>query len=133
MATVLLVVVLLPMSQVAKLLQFLSPHGPAGVRGRAGSIVRSIPGWVRSVWPVWVLLVALLPHVAASAADVFVPSGATWKYFKGTQEPSDPVVAWREIGFDDSLWLEGPTGIGFGDGDDATVLTLVTEGAHESM
>jgi len=49
--------------------------------------------------------------------------GETWRYFKGTSEPSDPIDAWRQIGFDDSGWLSGPTGIGYGDGDDATVLS----------
>ncbi len=54
--------------------------------------------------------------------------GDVWSYFKGTAEPSpglsgEPTTAWSEIGFDDSAWLQGPTGIGFGDGDDATVLT----------
>lgn len=29
-------------------------------------------------------------------------------------------LAWNDIGFDDSDWLQGPSGIGYGDGDDAT-------------
>ncbi|MGQ9590367.1 MAG: lamin tail domain-containing protein [Planctomycetota bacterium] len=48
--------------------------------------------------------------------------GEIWRYFKGTEEPSSPVTAWRQVSFDDSSWLQGPTGIGYGDGDDATVL-----------
>ena len=43
-----------------------------------------------------------------------------WKYFKGT---SNPGAGWDDISFNDSAWLEGPAGIGFGDGDDATVLS----------
>ena len=35
-------------------------------------------------------------------------------------EPSVPVEAWRQVTFDDSTWLSGPTGIGYGDGDEAT-------------
>jgi len=46
--------------------------------------------------------------------------GDTWRYFKGT---SFPGPAWNTSGFDDSTWLAGPTGIGYGDGDDQTVLT----------
>ncbi len=46
--------------------------------------------------------------------------GNDWRYFKGTEEP---LSNWNEIGFDDSGWLIGPTGIGYGDGDDATELT----------
>ncbi len=46
--------------------------------------------------------------------------GDSWKYFKGT---SNPGVGWNDVSFDDSGWLAGPTGIGYGDGDDATVLS----------
>jgi hypothetical protein len=45
--------------------------------------------------------------------------GHEWRYFKGTEEPP---ANWKELSFDDSGWLRGPTGIGYGDGDDATVL-----------
>jgi len=50
---------------------------------------------------------------------VLVQPGEAWRYFKGTTAP--PSI-WREPDFDDSSWLEGPAGIGYGDGDDATVL-----------
>ena len=59
----------------------------------------------------------------AESADPLVPAGDEWRYFKGTQEPSDPINAWREVGFDDSGWLSGRAGFGFGDGDDATNLS----------
>lgn len=54
--------------------------------------------------------------------------GDDWQYFKGTEEPTPgpsgaATTAWTELGFDDSTWLTGPTGIGMGDNDDATVLT----------
>ena len=43
-----------------------------------------------------------------------------WHYRKGTSEPPSD---WREIGFtEDKTWLIGQTSIGFGDGDDNTVL-----------
>ncbi|MHC4520409.1 MAG: DUF1800 family protein, partial [Planctomycetota bacterium] len=59
---------------------------------------------------------------------VFLDLGASWKYFKGTSEPSPgpdgkPTTEWAEIEFDDSDWLRGTTGIGYGDGDDALVLS----------
>ncbi|TKJ38165.1 MAG: hypothetical protein CEE38_05250 [Planctomycetes bacterium B3_Pla] len=54
--------------------------------------------------------------------------GTGWKFFKGIKEPTpaangEPTTAWAGPGFDDSTWLRGTTGIGYGDGDDATVLT----------
>ncbi|MEC9476745.1 MAG: DUF1800 family protein [Planctomycetota bacterium] len=53
--------------------------------------------------------------------------GEEWKYLKGTEEPTpdalgEPTTGWAQPGFDDSTWLTGPTGIGMGDNDDATVL-----------
>ncbi len=57
-----------------------------------------------------------------------VDLGPGWSYFKGTKEPAPAAdgaatAAWAEPDFDDSGWLDGATGIGYGDGDDATVLT----------
>ncbi|MCZ6794951.1 MAG: CotH kinase family protein, partial [Planctomycetota bacterium] len=64
-------------------------------------------------------------ELSAGAADVtgqpIVDAGDVWRFFKGTEEPS-PGLEWAQPGFVDTTWLEGPTGIGYGDGDDATVL-----------
>ncbi|MBN1443769.1 MAG: hypothetical protein JXA90_13750 [Planctomycetes bacterium] len=60
---------------------------------------------------------------------VLVEEGDEWSYFKGTREPSPesgtnvPTTLWTETGFDDSGWLSGPSGFGYGDGDDATALS----------
>jgi hypothetical protein len=62
---------------------------------------------------------SLEPHVEDTE---LLPRNAVWKYLKGTAEFSSPISNWRQIVFDDSSWLSGPTGIGYGDGDDATVL-----------
>ncbi|MBE7557588.1 lamin tail domain-containing protein [bacterium] len=58
-----------------------------------------------------------------------VPPGAEWRYFKGTREPSDPVDAWRQVDFaEESTWSVGPAGFGYGDNDDATVLSDMQNG-----
>jgi hypothetical protein len=54
--------------------------------------------------------------------------GDTWRYFKGTVHPSPgaggaPTNAWTQVGFNDTSWLSGPSGIGYGDNDDNTVLS----------
>ncbi len=46
--------------------------------------------------------------------------GSIWRYFKGTTNPGS---TWANLGFNDSSWLQGASGFGFGDSDDATVLT----------
>jgi hypothetical protein len=48
-----------------------------------------------------------------------VPLGEIWRYAKGT---ANPPSNWAALGFDDSSWLSGPSGFGFSDNDDATVL-----------
>jgi hypothetical protein len=53
---------------------------------------------------------------------VVVDRGAIWRYRKGTAAFSTPANAWREPDFDDSTWDTGPSGFGYGDDDDATVL-----------
>jgi glucose/arabinose dehydrogenase len=55
----------------------------------------------------------------AALADELIPAGAEWRYLKGTEAPP---AGWNTTGFDDSGWSAGPAGIGYGDGDDATVL-----------
>ncbi len=48
-----------------------------------------------------------------------IQAGEEWDYFKGTEAPPSN---WREIDFDAAGWFKGPTGIGYGDDDDETVL-----------
>jgi hypothetical protein len=64
-----------------------------------------------------ILVACLAP--AASAQTVLVAEGDLWKFFRGRAEPD---MAWASLGFDASTWEEGPTGIGYEDGDDATIL-----------
>jgi len=52
--------------------------------------------------------------------ETVIPAGASWRYAKGTGEPDS---AWRAVDFDDTAWEEGPAGFGYGDNDDATVLS----------
>lgn len=50
---------------------------------------------------------------AQSEDVVLIPKGARWRYFKGFSEASSPISAWRQRGFQDSSWLEGPMPIGY--------------------
>jgi hypothetical protein len=42
--------------------------------------------------------------------------GDSWHYFRGTVEPTPPPnpPTWAGIGYDDTLWLQGPSGFGYG-------------------
>lgn len=61
----------------------------------------------------------LLMWVTPREDTEWIRVGDVWRYFKGTMAPPG---GWRELGFDASGWLQGRTGIGYGDDDDATVL-----------
>ncbi|MFC1604190.1 GLUG motif-containing protein [Planctomycetota bacterium] len=89
---------------------------------------RTNPG----TWLICAIFLAILSSTVApattididggSAGNDFIAPGGTWKFFKGTEAPSNPPDAWKAIDFDDSTWQTGPGGFGFGDNDDATVL-----------
>ena len=49
-----------------------------------------------------------------------VSTGAVWKYLDDGTQPD--LVLWTDRFFDDSAWLSGPAELGYGDGDEATVV-----------
>ncbi|MBI4585105.1 MAG: IPT/TIG domain-containing protein [Planctomycetes bacterium] len=57
--------------------------------------------------------------VLASAQTVLVPQGEDWRFFRGREAPPPN---WATPEFEAAGWETGPTGIGYGDNDDATVL-----------
>lgn len=52
-----------------------------------------------------------------------LPFGSVWKYWDAG---TDPGAAWSTVGFDDAGWASGPGQLGYGDGDEATVLRRTT-------
>lgn len=56
----------------------------------------------------------------ASGPRTFIPTGATWKYLdNGTDQGS----TWTAIWFDESTWPSGAAQLGYGDGDEKTVVS----------
>ena len=60
---------------------------------------------------------------------VVLPVGADWRFLRGSEAPP---ADWADVGFDDAAWEVGPTGIGYGDDDDATVVEDM-EGSYTSL
>ncbi len=70
--------------------------------------------------PIALLLGVLGLASGAKAAETeLVPAGSVWRYVDGT---SPPGVGWKLRTFDDGSWAQGAAEIGYGDGDEATVL-----------
>jgi len=69
---------------------------------------------------------------AAGLTETVVPAGARWRWFTdGTGLGSSDLVVgnpnwssanWKHPAFDDSGWSEGPAQLGYGEGDEATVI-----------
>ncbi len=60
---------------------------------------------------------SFLPELVASST--FIDAGSEWRFLRGSEALP---AAWIQPGFDDGAWDSGATGIGYGDGDDTTVL-----------
>ena len=58
-------------------------------------------------------------HVIAQSS-LLVPLGSTWRYL---DDGSNQGTAWRALAYNDSAWKIGPAQLGYGDGDEATVVS----------
>ena len=56
----------------------------------------------------------------ASGGVTLVPMGSVWKYLDNGTYPG---AAWTSPLFNDSTWLSGPAQLGYGEGDEATVVS----------
>jgi len=52
--------------------------------------------------------------------EAVVMDGTSWRYLVPTGQPN---AEWNTPEFNDDSWLEGPSGFGYGDGDDATIVS----------
>lgn len=76
----------------------------------------------------WVTAILLgLTCSSTLFADTFITAGSHWKY---QDNGSDQGTAWRANAFDDSSWISGPAQLGYGDGDEATVVNGGPTGAR---
>ena len=67
-----------------------------------------------------VALVGLVFTPALAVAVDLIPQGSVWRYL---DDGSDQGTAWREIAFADGSWASGPAELGYGDGDETTVVS----------
>jgi hypothetical protein len=67
--------------------------------------------------------VAVPAFLSGGGAETLVSTGVVWRYL---DDGSDLGTAWRETGFDDTSWASGPAQLGYGDGDEETVIGFGT-------
>jgi len=59
---------------------------------------------------------------------MLMPRGSVWKYL---DDGSDQGMDWILPGFDDATWASGPAELGYGDGDEATVVAFGPDAADK--
>ncbi|HEX8169921.1 MAG TPA: fibronectin type III domain-containing protein [Thermoanaerobaculia bacterium] len=64
-------------------------------------------------------LIAILCIPAQAAQTPLITERSLWKYL---DNGSNQGTAWTATAFDDSLWASGPAELGYGDGDEATIV-----------
>jgi alpha-tubulin suppressor-like RCC1 family protein len=62
-----------------------------------------------------------------SSPVTLVATGSVWKYLTGTPAPA----GWTDLAFDDAAWAAGPGQLGYGDGDEATVISFGPDPANK--
>lgn len=94
---------------------------PTGARGGGGSMELVHPALDNDLGGSW--RTSGSPPVPPQAVTYVPPGSTSWRFRKGTSEASNPVDAWRAPTFtEDGSWQSGQTPIGYGDGDDTTIL-----------
>ena len=66
--------------------------------------------------------------LAAAVTDTLIAAGSTWHYL---DTGAAPAAAWTAQTFDDSAWKSGPAQLGYGDGDEATVVSFGPSAANK--
>jgi tartrate-resistant acid phosphatase type 5 len=60
-----------------------------------------------------------IPAPLPQVSTTLIPSGAVWKYL---DNGSNQGTAWQGTSFNDSAWSSGPAQLGYGDGDEQTIV-----------
>ena len=97
---------------------------PTGAQGGGGSMELLNAALDNDLGGSWRTSGSTIDSGPGPETTYVAPADTSWRYRKGTSEASSPTSAWRTIGFnEDATWTTGQTPIGYGDGDDNTVLS----------
>ncbi len=76
------------------------------------------------------LFLTILLSIQMLTAQVLVNQGSQWKYL---DDGSNQGTAWRDLSFDDSSWSSGNAQLGYGDGDEATVISYGSSASYKHV
>lgn len=78
----------------------------------------------------WMLCIGLI-WISAFVAAQIVPYGVDWKYFDlAMAPPNQSGMTWKQATYNDAAWEQGPSELGYGDGDESTVISNTTLTAY---
>ena len=93
-----------------------------------GWTIRKVKPLDKSPFPFSARTPPITPSLTVQSDTAFVDTGAIWQFFRGTVEPTpgpggEATIDWTQPAFPATGWESGATGIGYGDNDDATILS----------
>ncbi len=65
---------------------------------------------------------------SAPTTNTLIAAGSVWKYL---DNGSDQGTAWSALAFNDSAWTNGPAQLGYGDGDEARIVSFGPDSANK--
>ena len=74
-----------------------------------------------SMTGLFAVIVLISATVAQSQTTTLIPLSGTWNYL---DTGVDPGVSWTSLAFNDATWKNGPAELGYGDGDETTVVSF---------
>ncbi|KZN65337.1 hypothetical protein [Pseudoalteromonas luteoviolacea] len=80
---------------------------------------------MKVLFKITLLLGLCVGVTAVKALEVLIPANAMWTYYDLPQKPSE---GWKSIEFDDSNWPIGRSQLGYGEGDERTVVAKEAQG-----
>ncbi|MEO8603949.1 MAG: metallophosphoesterase, partial [bacterium] len=89
----------------------MADHKTSATRRRAGLILAMV---LVSFGPLF------LGDNAGALQQTLVPRGSSWRYLDGAAAPG---AGWADPSYDDQLWATGAAQLGYGDGDESTLLS----------
>ena len=76
------------------------------------------------------LFITLFDTGPLSGQTILVDSGSDWKYL---DDGSDQGTSWRNPSFNDEEWASGAAQLGYGDGDETTVISYGSNSENKNQ
>ncbi len=77
-----------------------------------------------------VAMLAALLTTGLTADQILIPGGSTWRY---NDSGANLGTAWRATAYNDAGWASGAAQLGYGDGDESTVLSYGTSSSNRRI